>query len=376
MAEIIAKLVKLYRETPKHWEGHIFGSMTTAPHPLAVYAYLLFIYTNYSDKEIFYTLKYFEEELFNSLNQYYGGVSGLLTSGGTESNFLALLASKKIFRDRENIVVAPDTVHVSIDKACNIMGCRVIKIETSNKPVDPYKVEEYIRRYKPFAVVITGGTTERGLIDPIKEVSDVAFDTNTYLHIDAAYGGLLIPHLYRHGYVEYDLRFYPGVSSISIDFHKNGLTPIPSSILLFSENNYRDQVCYETPYMLSRETCGLLGTRPGGALVATWAIWKYMGWKGFEELSLRMINLAYYLYKRLHEIPDLIIYEPILPIIPFKHKTIDTGKILEKLIKKKQYLYKAPSLKALRIVIMPHTKKNHIDKLIQTLKTILKTHKQ
>ncbi len=371
IAEIMAKLIKLYKETPKHWEGGILGSMTTTPHPIAVYAYLLFIHTNYSDKIVFPTLKYFEEELISDLNKYYGGLTGLLTSGGTESNFLALLAGRKTARDRNNIVVAPDTAHVSIDKACDIMGCRVIRVETGNKPVDPGKLEEYIRRYKPFAVVITAGTTERGLVDPVKPVADIALDTNTYLHVDAAYGGLLIPHLYRNGYLEHDLKFYEGVSSISIDFHKNGMTPIPSSILLFSNKEYKRNVCYKVSYMLSGETCGLLGTRPGGALAATWAIWKYMGWEGFRELSLNMMKLAIYLYERLNKIKGIIAYKPILPIIPFTHVNISYEILLKELLKRKYYLYKSPSLKALRIVIMPHTRKKHLDEFLETLEEIL-----
>ncbi len=374
-SDVLKKLLKLWQNTPKHYEGKILGSMTTYPHPLAIYAYNLFIHTNYSDPVIFKTIKVMEKELIEGLNTLYQGEGhGFITSGGTESNFLALLSAYRNKGTRENVVIAPDTVHVSVDKACYIMGCRVVKIPTNNKPVKISVLEEYIRKYKPYAIVITAGTTERGLIDPVKEAAEVAYNTNTYLHIDAAYGGLLIPFLYKHGYLNQDLLFYEGISSISVDFHKNGLTPIPSSIILFSEEKYIEHICFETNYMLSNKTCGLLGTRPGASVAAMWSMWKYFGFKGFEKLSLKLIDIAYKLYNGLRTINGIYVYEPILPIIVFKHYEIAYDSLLLKLLEKGFYLYKSPSLSALRIVVMPHMTLEHVKIFLDTLREILKSY--
>jgi tyrosine decarboxylase/aspartate 1-decarboxylase len=263
--DILHRLLEYYESTPRHNNGRILGSMTTLPHPFLVYAYNLFIHSNAGDPELFPGLKYMMEDVLKSLSSFYGSPCsgcGLVVSGGTESNILALHVARQTSKNREGIVVAPDTVHVSVKRGCSILGCRLELIPTSNGVLDPSTLEEYIRRYKPYAVVVTAGTTERGLIDPLEEVAEITAEYNVYLHIDAAYGGLLIPFLYKHGLVDENLVFYPGVSSISIDFHKNGLTPIPSGVMLFSREEYMDKACYDAEYTISEKYCGLLGTRP------------------------------------------------------------------------------------------------------------------
>lgn len=349
--------------------------MTTEPHPIAVYAHQLFIHTNYGDKTLFNTLKLFENEIFSFMSKLYGEMEyGLVTSGGTESNILALYVAKQLSSNRENIVIAPDTVHVSIDKACKLLGYKLVKIPTREAgPVDYHLVEEYTRRYKPFAIVVTAGTTERGVVDPIKQIADIAYDTRTFLHVDASYGGLIVPFLYKHGYLNVNTYFYNGVSSISVDFHKNGLAPIPAGTIMFSEKKARDVVCFKAPYTLQGEYCGLLGTRPGGSIAAIWAIIKYMGIEGYEELAMEMYKRAINLYDSLLSIPGIQAYKPQLPIVVFKHSIIKSEELLKRLMEKGIYLYRAPSLNALRVVVMPHVRDEHIEKLVQAIRDIVET---
>ncbi len=371
---ILRELVDAYMRTPKHWEGRILGSMTTTPHPLACYAYVLFMHTNAADPAIFSELEKMKNEILSSLSRLYDSpcdTCGLITSGGTESNILALLAALKTVNNRSRVVVAPDTVHVSIDRACDLLGCKLVKIPVDNKPVDPSILEKYIIKYNPFAVVITAGTTERGLIDPVSRIAEVVKKYNVYLHVDAAYGGLLIPFLYKHGLINTNLRFYNGVSSISVDFHKNGLAPIPSGIILFSNDEYIEKICYDAKYTLHGRYCGLLGTRPGGSIPAIWILLKHLGFKYYEEQALRLHKLALYTYKKLLEIPSLEVYKPILPIIVFKHRDISSEIILDKLLSNGYYVYRSPSLDALRIVLMPHVKKEHIDEFVNVLKHVI-----
>jgi tyrosine decarboxylase/aspartate 1-decarboxylase len=369
--KILSKLLKLYSSVEKHYSGKILGSMTTYPHPLAIYAYLLFIHTNAADPIIFNELEYMRREIFEKLGKLYGcSGEGLVTSGGTESNILAIYVAKKTSKRNNNIVIAPDTVHVSIDKACSLIGCKLVKIPTNNRPLDTSLLEEYIRRYDPFAIVITAGTTERGLVDPIRDSARIAYEYNVYLHIDAAYGGLIIPFLYKHGYLHENLLFYKGVSSISIDFHKNGLTPIPSGVLLFSDRELYEYTCHEAKYTLHGKYCGLLGTRPGGSIASIWAMLELD--EGFyEKLAIKMYKYAWLMYEKLSEFRELYVYKPVLPIIVFKHKYINSEILLRKLLEKKYYLYRAPSINGLRIVVMPHIELKHIESFINTLKIVL-----
>lgn len=370
--EAILELLKKYNNTPHHKDGKILGSMTTTPHPLAVYAYLMFIHTNASDPVIFKEIENMMNEIIYELAKLYrGGESGILTSGGTESNIVAILAAKKVFSNKSNTVIAPDTVHVSVDKACDIIGCKLVKIPTNGNPVDASTLEEYIRKYNPFAIVITAGTTERGLIDPVKDASELANEYNVYLHVDAAYGGLLIPFLHRHGIIREDLRFYDGVSSISVDFHKNGLTPIPSGILLFNNKRCMEKICYNAEYTLYGKYCGLLGTRPGGSVASIWVLLKHYGLDLYEKIALKTYNIATYAYHKLAELEELKVFKPILPIVVFKHKYINYIELLREILNKGYFLYKSPSLEALRIVIMPHVEKSHIDDFVNAIREIM-----
>jgi len=371
--DVIRRLVELWEKTPKHWEGKILGSMTTSPEPIAVYAYTLFIHTNYADPVIFETVYEMGREVISEVSQLFMGPgAGLFTSGGTESNILAIFMAKRLYgKSHKNVVLAPDTAHVSIEKACKLINCRLVRISAGNKPVEPSIVAEYIDTYDPFAVVITAGTTERGLVDPVRVIGEIVSEKNTWLHVDAAYGGLIIPFLYKKGIINTDLKFYKGVTSISVDFHKNGMSPIPSSILLLNDKNLEEYACFDVTYTLSGKTCGLLGTRPGGAVAATWAVWKFMGIEGYEKKALEMHGNAVYLAEKLKTIPDLFVYDPILPIVVFKHKEIPYEDLVEIMLYRGYYLYKAPSLSAARIVVMPHVDKRSIDRFVEELKTVL-----
>jgi len=360
-----------YHRTPHHRDGSILGSMTTIPHQIGIEAFFKFIHVNGNDPVVFPVVKEALEILVEGLGALYGAEHGIYTSGGTESNILALYIARRVNRDHENTVVTPSSVHKSVDKACLLMNCNLVKIPVDPlKPVDPAIMEEYVRRHKPFAIVVTAGTTEAGVVDPVKEVGEIAEAYRVFLHVDAAYGGLLIPFLFKHGYLSSDLRMYPGVSSISVDMHKNGCSPIPSSMLFLAEEKYLDEACFEIDYMPLGKSCGLLGTRPGGAIVAAAAVLMAMGLKGYEEQAVRMMDNSIYLHNELSRLPQITSYKPILPINVFKSLRYEYAELFRLLSDRGFFTYKSPSLRALRVVVMPHVTREHIDRFISVLASI------
>lgn len=370
--DIIAHLIKFLGETPRHDKDLIMGSMTTLPDPLSIYAYTLFIHTNSADSIVFQKIHELEENLIREVGESLFKADkpgGMITSGGTESNYLAIVSALRKYGRKT--VVAPDTVHVSVRKACMLFGCRLELIPSRDKPVDPGQLEDYVRKYRPSIIIVTAGTTERGLVDPIKEAGEIASKHDVWLHVDAAYGGLLVPFYYEKGIIDENLAFYEGVTSISVDFHKLGRAPIPSSLYILAESRNMDYATYPVEYMPSGQTRGLLGTRPGASIVATWTVWKKMGLNGYSEQAIRLHDLAILLYEKLRTINNITVLEPILPIIVFKHRKIPSHTLLRSLLDHGVYVYKAPTFKALRIVIMPHISENHIEMFIEKLKTIL-----
>jgi len=63
-------------------------------------------------------------------------------------------------------------------------------------------------------------------------LAELALSNDLFLHVDAAFGGFVIPFLDR----KYDFDFsVKGVSSITADPHKMGMSTIPAGGLLFRE---------------------------------------------------------------------------------------------------------------------------------------------
>lgn len=98
--KIIDELREWYNRIPKHFEGSILGSMTTWPHEIGVYAYQLFMHVNGNDPILFPIVKDAEQYLIQTIGTLYGSRHGLFTSGGTESNILALLIAKRAVEAR------------------------------------------------------------------------------------------------------------------------------------------------------------------------------------------------------------------------------------------------------------------------------------
>ena len=63
------------------------------------------------------------------------------------------------------------------------------------------------------------GHTEYGMIDPIEALAKIVYQHDIFLHIDAAFGGMVIPFLEKP--IPFDFAL-PGVTTIAVDPHKMG----------------------------------------------------------------------------------------------------------------------------------------------------------
>ncbi|MEZ0393425.1 MAG: aminotransferase class V-fold PLP-dependent enzyme [Desulfurococcaceae archaeon] len=369
--ELLEELERMYERTPKHVDGSVLGSMTTWPHPVGVLAFLKFMHVNGGDPETFDVVSECERGLVEGVGKLYGASAGIHTSGGTESNILALFVARRTRKGGNNVVVAPSTVHVSIEKACELMGCRLVKVPADPLgPVDAGLLERYVREHSPFAVVITAGTTEAGAVDPVEEAAELAEKYGFHLHVDAAYGGLIIPFLRKHGLLDVDLRVGRGVASLSVDMHKLGGAPIPSGLLFFEDDELLEAACFRAAYMPSGRICGLLGTRPGGAVVASYFTWRAVGVSGYENNALRLMELAKALHDGLRTIEGIEAFPYTLPILVFRSKLMDPEELARELRNRGLHLYRAPSVGGLRVVLMPHHQRKHVDRLLKLLAEI------
>jgi aromatic-L-amino-acid decarboxylase len=187
-----------------------------------------------------------------SLIRYSDGAKGLLTSGGSMANMIALLiASRRLSgaaTSRKGLwnagppmtLYASREVHMSIPKAMDILGfgrdqVRLVDCDAGLK----MRVDDLVTRikadkekgFRPFCVVGSAGTVGTGTVDPLNEIADVAREFDLWFHVDGAYGapGILDPR---------KSELFAGLEradSVSLDPHKWLYVPVDAGCLLLRD---------------------------------------------------------------------------------------------------------------------------------------------
>jgi tyrosine decarboxylase/aspartate 1-decarboxylase len=261
----------------------ILSSMCTPPHPVAVKAHCMFMETNLGDPGLFRGTASLETLLIQRLGDLFScsTACGYATSGGTESNIQALRIARTLAgKERPNIVLS-DSAHFSFRKACDILGleARPVPLDRSYR-VDTGKVAELIDS-NTCCIIGIAGTTEYGMVDPIAELAAIASDLGIFFHVDAAFGGLVLPFL--PGSPPFDFSI-PGVTSIAVDPHKMGMSTIPAGCLLLRNEEDLCSLSVDTPYLTVKQEFTLSGTRPGAPVAGALAILEYLGREGMEAV--------------------------------------------------------------------------------------------
>src|SRR3989441_5562785 len=140
-----------------------------------------------------------------ALMGYPPGAGGILTSGGSLSNLVALVTARAA-RLPENFLdgtlYASEETHLSLFKAARIAGLpdrNIRRIAVDGRfRLRPDRLvaaiaEDRAAGRRPFFVVANVGTTNTGAIDPLPEILDIARRHDLWVHADAAYGGFFLP---------------------------------------------------------------------------------------------------------------------------------------------------------------------------------------
>jgi tyrosine decarboxylase/aspartate 1-decarboxylase len=243
----------------------------------------MFAGTNLGDPGLFPGTAGIERLLIESLGDllHHPGACGYATSGGTESNIQVLRMARGLAGVRDPNVVVPESAHFSFEKACDLLSIEIRPVPLDRDlRMDAEAAEERIDRNTACLVGIAG-TTEYGMVDPIRPLSDLVVDRGIFLHVDAAFGGLVIPFL-EHP-IPFDFAL-PGVCSISVDPHKMGMSPIPAGALLVRDEKMLAPLSVATPYLTVKKEYTLTGTRPGGPVAGAFAVLEYLGREGMRSV--------------------------------------------------------------------------------------------
>jgi tyrosine decarboxylase/aspartate 1-decarboxylase len=364
---VLALLEKAREEDLKYADGRILCSMCTEPHPLAKKAQQMFSNANLGDPGLFPGSLRLEKETVEKLAALLNGEGsvGFIVSGGTEANLMALYAARNMANMSKPEVVLPESAHFSLTKACNLLGLKAVRTSLDSKfRADPASVEEHVNQ-RTVAIVGTAGTAELGAVDPVDRLSEIAVKHGVLLHVDAAFGGLIIPFLKEKAAFDFQLE---GVKSITVDPHKMGLTTVPAGGILFRDSKALRAIKTETPYLTEDGQYTFVGTRPGASAAAAWAVFESLGREGFEKIVNHCMGLTRRLVFGLKALGFTLVTEPTLNIVAFRGSK--TRLLAEKLRGRGWFVSYVPRLDCIRLVVMPHLKRRHVAAFLNDLGAI------
>jgi tyrosine decarboxylase/aspartate 1-decarboxylase len=348
-----------------------FSTMCTRPHSIAAKAHNLFLETNLGDPGLFPGASELEARTIRMMAELLGcpDAVGYISTGGTESNIQAIRAARSAFQARDGNIVVPASAHFSFDKIADLLNLEVRKADLDEiLRVDPSSVENLVDD-QTVAVVGIAGTTEFGQVDPIDQLGKIASDRGIHLHVDAAFGGFVLPFLGRNYRWDFQVA---GVSSITIDPHKMGMSTIPAGGLLFRTWKDMSTLEADTHYLTVARQASLTGTRTGAAAAATYAVMMHLGRSGFRSVVNYCMDLTRHLVAGSREIGVDPVIEPVMNVVALNVKS--PAEVRAELFKSGWHvsMTREPN-RALRLILMPHMTHKNIDLFLEDLKTVLKT---
>ncbi|WP_457742205.1 tyrosine decarboxylase MfnA [Thermococcus sp.] len=372
--EVLEELRRKTSEDLTFDSGKILGSMCTYPHPFAIRVITEFIDRNLGDPGLHVGSRKIEEEAVGMLSNLLGLEKGYghIVSGGTEANILAVRAFRNLAGVEEPELILPKSAHFSFIKAGEMLGVKLVWAKLKRDySVDVKDVEEKITD-NTIGIIGIAGTTGLGVVDDIPALSDLALEYGIPLHVDAAFGGFVIPFAKALGYdiPDFDFRL-KGVKSITIDPHKMGMVPIPAGGIIFREKKYIDAISVLAPYLAGGRIwqATITGTRPGANALAVWAMIKHLGFEGYKKIVRQAMELSRWFAKELKKIPGVhLIREPVLNIVSFSTKNLEKT---ERELKRRGWGISAHR-GYIRIVLMPHVRKEHLEEFLGDLREVVK----
>ena len=346
----------------------VLSAMCTHPHKIAVDAHMQYIESNLGDFGLFPGTHDLELEVMRMMGNLMNGpsVHGYVTTGGTESNIQALRAMRNISNIRNPNVIIPESAHFSFDKIADMLEIEIRKAALDSEfKVDMDSMKSLVDEHT-IGLVGIAGSTEFGQIDPIEEMSELAIEKGIFLHVDAAFGGFVVPFLKNPPAFDFALE---GVTSIGIDPHKMGLSTIPSGGLLFRDLKHLHHLQTHTPYLTVDTQYSLTGTRSGATVAGTYAVMKHLGKDGYQGIIDQCMELTDMVVAGAREIGIEPLIEPVMNVVALDVPDADlVRKRLREEFGWQVSITRTP--RALRLVLMPHLTPENIKLFLHDLKFV------
>ncbi|DBA04060.1 TPA: hypothetical protein N0F65_009407 [Lagenidium giganteum] len=350
--KLVAKLKQLAGHADKKWQdGYVSGAVYHGEQDhLAVLnkAYELFSVSNPLHADLWPAVNKFEAEVISMTASLMNGgnedVCGSVSSGGTESIFLATKAHREWYRAKHNItepeIIACVTAHAAIDKACEILGIKLIKV-----PVDPVTLKADCNAVRwnitanTIMIYSSAPNFPNGMIDDIEALSKIAVQNDVGLHVDCCLGGFILPFakkLRPDVIPKFDFEL-PGVTSMSCDTHKFGYAAKGTSVVLYKSKEFRRFQYFAYPDWTGGlyVTPTLAGSRPGALSAAAWASMIRLGYEGFLKNTQAILDVADEIKAGIKKIDGLhVLGDPIAMVVCFGSTEFNILKVSDQMTKK------------------------------------------
>ena len=266
----------------------------------------------------------FEQEVIMTLARLTGiggeDCWGYVTNGGTEGNMYGLYLARELYPD--GIVYFSEDTHYSVSKILRLQHTRNIMIRSDHTGEMDYRdLEESIRIHRdvPSIVFANVGTTMTGAIDRldrIREVLERQCAPNAYIHVDAAFSGMILPFVDDPP----PWHFGAGADSISISGHKMIGSPLPCGVAMVRKT-HMEHISRSVEYVGALDTT-ISGSRNAITPLMLWYALRTQSDGTFRELVDESLRKAAYVEGSLNEIGVEAWRNPYSVIVVFPRPTM------------------------------------------------------
>lgn len=309
---------------------------------VAKHAYMRFLTENGLDPTAYPSLVKFENDLIEFARSHLSGDEGVVgnfTSGGTESCLLAVKTARDYARATRPEITAPEvilpaTAHAAFHKACHYFGLKpvIVPVDTKTFAAMPDAIASAIGA-RTILIVASAVSYAHGIMDPIPEIATLASSHGLLFHVDSCIGGFQLPFWRKLGRDAAPFDFsVPGVTSMSMDFHKYAYCPKGASIILHRNKDLRRHQIFAgsnwTGYSIVNTT--MQSSKSGGPLAAAWAVINYLGEEGYLRLARKTIGATDRIVAGLRAIPGIeILGEPAMSLVAFTSRKANVFALIE-----------------------------------------------
>lgn len=268
-----------------------------------------------------------ELDLIAMATQLFGTVpeAGAISSGGTESIFLAVQTARDHAREElgiaQPVMVTAITAHPAFAKAAHYLDVehRFVGV-TADGRLDLDELRASLDD-RTALLVASAPCYPFGVIDDVPGVAELAQDRGILCHVDACLGGWLLPWYERLGETvpPWDFRV-PGVTSLSADIHKYGYTFKGVSTIQYRDRAMlkRQQFWYESWPGGLYASGTTAGTRPAPPIAGAWAAIHHLGAEGFLAKAEQVRSAGARFLAGIEAIDRLTVtHQPNIPVFEF-----------------------------------------------------------